>query len=88
MFGCVDYEKAFDSIEHPELFKAMEEIGINEGYVTNKQINKQKNKKQNQTKQKQTHKQTKTAWFTTNKIEKGSFRRQVNILKYCFSEQF
>jgi hypothetical protein len=31
--GFIDYEKAFDSIEHPDLFKALREIGINEGYV-------------------------------------------------------
>ena len=31
--GFIDYEKAFDSIEHPDLFQALREIGINEGYV-------------------------------------------------------
>ena len=31
--GFIDYEKAFDSIEHPDLFQALRDIGINEGYV-------------------------------------------------------
>ena len=31
--GFIDYEKAFDSIEHLNLFQALREIGINEGYV-------------------------------------------------------
>ena len=31
--GFIDYEKAFDSNEPPDLFKAMGEIGINEDYV-------------------------------------------------------
>ena len=31
--GFIDYEKTFDSIEHPDLFKALRQIGINEGYV-------------------------------------------------------
>ncbi|XP_072016971.1 uncharacterized protein [Amphiura filiformis] len=31
--GFIDYEKAFDSVEHQDLFQALREIGINEGYV-------------------------------------------------------
>ena len=29
--GFIDYEKAFDSIEHPDLFQALREIGIMKG---------------------------------------------------------
>jgi len=31
--GFIDYEKAFDSVEHKELFKALRKTGINEGYI-------------------------------------------------------
>ena len=31
--GYVDYEKAFDSIEHEAIFKALRSIGINEPYI-------------------------------------------------------
>ena len=31
--GFIDYEKAFDSVEHQDLFLALRKIGINEGYV-------------------------------------------------------
>lgn len=31
--GYIDYEKAFDSVEHGDLFLALRKIGINEGYV-------------------------------------------------------
>ena len=31
--GFIDYEKAFDSVEHSDLFLALRKIGINEGYV-------------------------------------------------------
>ena len=31
--GFIDYGKAFDSMEHPDLFQALREIGINERYV-------------------------------------------------------
>ena len=32
--GYIDYEKAFDSIEHKAIFKALRSIGINETYIT------------------------------------------------------
>ena len=32
--GYIDYEKAFDSIEHEAIFKALRSIGINEAYIT------------------------------------------------------
>ena len=32
--GYIDYEKAFDSIEHEAIFKALRSIGINETYIT------------------------------------------------------
>ena len=32
--GYIDYEKAFDSIEHKTIFKALRSIGINETYIT------------------------------------------------------
>ena len=32
--GYIDYEKAFDSIEHNSIFKALRSIGINETYIT------------------------------------------------------
>ena len=32
--GYIDYEKAFDSIEHEAMFKALRSIGINETYIT------------------------------------------------------
>ena len=32
--GYIDYEKAFDSIEHEAIFKALGSIGINETYIT------------------------------------------------------
>ena len=32
--GCIDYEKAFDSIEHKAIFKASKSLGINEIYIT------------------------------------------------------
>ena len=31
--GFVDFEKAFDSIEHPAMFRALRNIGINETYI-------------------------------------------------------
>ncbi|PIK41247.1 hypothetical protein BSL78_21886 [Apostichopus japonicus] len=31
--GCIDYVKAFDSVEHKDLFAALRKVGINEGYV-------------------------------------------------------
>jgi hypothetical protein len=31
--GYIDYEKAFDSVEHSDLFAALRKIGVNEGYV-------------------------------------------------------
>ena len=31
--GYIDYEKAFDSVEHKDLFTALRKVGINEGYV-------------------------------------------------------
>lgn len=31
--GYIDYEKAFDSVEHKELFSALRKVGVNEGYV-------------------------------------------------------
>ena len=33
-FGYIDYEKAFDSIEHKAIFKALRSIDINETYIT------------------------------------------------------
>ena len=32
--GYINYEKAFDSIEHKAIFKALRSIGINETYIT------------------------------------------------------
>ena len=32
--GYIDYKKAFDSIEHKAVFKALRSIGINETYIT------------------------------------------------------
>ena len=32
--GYIDYEKAFHSIEHEAIFKALRSIGINETYIT------------------------------------------------------
>ena len=32
--GYIDYEKAFDSIEHKAIIKALRSIGINETYIT------------------------------------------------------
>ena len=32
--GYIDYEKAFDSIEHEAIFKALSSIDINETYIT------------------------------------------------------
>ena len=32
--GHIDYEKAFDCIEHEAIFKALRSIGINEKYIT------------------------------------------------------
>ena len=32
--GYIDHEKAFDSIEHEAIFKALRSIGINETYIT------------------------------------------------------
>ena len=32
--GYIDYEKAFDSIEHEAIFNALTSIGINETYIT------------------------------------------------------
>ena len=32
--GYIDYENAFDSIEHKAIFKALRSIGINETYIT------------------------------------------------------
>ena len=32
--GHIDYEKAFDSIEHESIFRAQRSIGINETYIT------------------------------------------------------
>ena len=32
--GYIDYEKAFDSIQHKAIFKALRSIGINETYIT------------------------------------------------------
>ena len=29
----IDYEKAFDSVEHKDLFTALRKVGVNEGYV-------------------------------------------------------
>ena len=31
---CIDYENAFDSIEHKAIFKALKSIGINETFIT------------------------------------------------------
>ncbi len=31
--GFIDYEKAFDSVEHADLFRALRKTGVNEGYV-------------------------------------------------------
>ena len=31
--GFIDYEKAFDSVEHKDLFRALRKVGINEVYV-------------------------------------------------------
>ena len=31
--GYIDYEKAFDSVEHKDLFTALRKVGVNEGYV-------------------------------------------------------
>jgi RNA-binding protein YlmH len=31
--GYIDYEKAFDSVEHRDLFSALRKIGIKECYV-------------------------------------------------------
>ena len=31
--GYIDYEKAFDSVEHEDLFTALRKVGVNEGYV-------------------------------------------------------
>ena len=31
--GFVDFEKAFDSIEHPAMFRSLRNIGINETYI-------------------------------------------------------
>ena len=32
--GYIDYEKAFDSIEHEAVFKSLRPVGINENYIT------------------------------------------------------
>ena len=32
--GCIDYKKAFDSIEHEAIFNALRSICINETYIT------------------------------------------------------
>ena len=32
--GYIDYENAFDSIEHEAIFKALRSIGVNENYIT------------------------------------------------------
>ena len=32
--GYIDYKKAFDSLEHKAIFKALRSIGINETYIT------------------------------------------------------
>ena len=31
--GYIDYEKAFDSIEHEAIFKVLRSIGVNETYI-------------------------------------------------------
>ena len=31
--GFVDYQKAFDSIEHKDMFNALRKAGIHEGYI-------------------------------------------------------
>ena len=31
--GYIDYEKAFDSVEHKDLFTALRKVGVNKGYV-------------------------------------------------------
>ena len=33
MIGFIDYEKAFDSIEHFSIFEALRKINVNETYV-------------------------------------------------------
>ena len=30
---CIDYDKAFDSVKHKDLFTALRKVGVNEGYV-------------------------------------------------------
>ena len=31
--GYINYEKAFDSVEHKDLFTALRKVGLNEGYI-------------------------------------------------------